>query len=139
MGTVTSADWKILTATFGPTDESYAAGCSGKNLDRCEIEKREIPNDWMSPTFDANNWVNATTYTAAQAGWGRPPTWSAGKGCCTLTSPNDRSTLGCDSSVAKNQCLVPQTEFSNTDATFIWAADLERDNRVLFRYTATCE
>ena len=68
----------------------------------------------------------------------RRPSWSSEQGCCTLTSPLDRSVLGCDTGVPESACLVPRDVFRGSDAEFIWAADLERDNRVLFRHTARC-
>ena len=140
LGTVTAAgSWRVYTVTFGPTDASLAAGCSADNLDVCVVEDRGTPDGWTEPDFDDRGWGPATGYSAAAAGWGRSPTWSSAEGCCTLTSPVDRSRLGCDPSVAQDECLSPRTEFSSSRAEFIWAADLERDNRVLFRYTATCE
>jgi hypothetical protein len=55
-----------------------------------------------------------------------------------MTSPHGRSQKGCDSDVVESQCLNPREEFAGSSAHFLWASDLERDNRVLFRYTATC-
>lgn len=138
LGTVTSANWRAYTATFGPTDASLSAGCSANNLSKCVVVDRGTPERWTEPTFDDSQWEFATLYSAAEAGWGRPPTWSSKEGCCTLTSPVDRSSLGCDTSLTENECLVPRVEFTKTSADFIWAADIERDNRVLFRYTANC-
>jgi hypothetical protein len=140
LGTVTApSSWRVYTATFGPTDASISAGCSADTLSMCVVEDREIPKGWTSPDFDDHKWEFATSYSAAAAGWGRRPTWSAKEGCCTLTSPIDRSSLGCNLSLTQNECLTPRTEFANSVAGFIWAADLERDNRVLFRYTAICD
>ena len=140
LGTVTAAgSWRVYTVTFGPTDASYSAGCSADNLSVCVIEDRGIPEGWTRPDFDDSEWELATPYNAAVAGWGRHPTWSPEEGCCTLTSPIDRSSLGCDQSLTENECLSPRAEFAESPAGFIWAADLERDNRVLFRYTATCD
>ena len=137
LGTVTSPEsWKVHTVTFGPTDESRSAGCSAQNLDACVVEDRGTPSGWTEPEFDDSDWLGATGYTARQAGWGRPPRFSDSEGCCGLTSPHDRSDLGCEASVPKQQCLDPRAEFSSSDATFLWAEDLERDNRVLFRHTA---
>lgn len=93
----------------------------------------------MQPDFDDSQWSSATAFSAEQAGWGRMPKWSSGEGCCALTSPLDRSTIGCDLDVDENACLDPRQEFADSSAGFIWAEDLERDNRVLFRYTASCE
>lgn len=139
METDTSNNWRVYTETFGPTDKSIDAGCSGSNLNKCVVEKRETPTDWVNPDFDDSQWEAATVYSAAEAGWGRTPSWSSTKGCCTLTSPIDHSSLGCDKSLSENQCLVPKKEFAKSSASFIWAEDLERDNRVLFRYTAKCD
>lgn len=136
---VTSAEWRVYTSTYGPTDDSYLEGCSANNLDKCSVKNLGMPNNWISPEFDDSLWHKATLYSAETAGWGRPPQWSPNKGCCTLTSPEDRSSLGCDASVNQKQCLDPRDEFSKSAADFIWASDLERDNKVLFRYTATCD
>jgi len=140
LGTVTAASgWRVYTATFGPTDASRSAGCSSDNLSVCVVENRGIPEGWTRPEFDDRKWQLATPYSAVAAGWGRSPRWSSEEGCCTLTSPIDRSSLGCDPSVTENECLAPRAEFARSTAGFIWAADLERDNRVLFRYTASCD
>lgn len=138
LGTATSANWKVYTSTFGPTGASLAEGCSPKMLDRCRVADRGIPEGWTNPKYDDGHWKSATVYSAEKAGWGRPPTWSSDKGCCTLTSPIDHSALGCDQSISKNECLIPKEEFAETSADFIWAEDLERDNRVLFRTVAIC-
>ena len=134
-----AGSWKVYTATHGPTDASLSAGCSAANLGVCVVEDRGIPEGWTEPDFDDHSWKYATRYTAAEAGWGISPTWSSTQGCCTLTSPIDRSALGCELLLSEDQCLAPREEFSKSLAEFIWAADLERDNRLLFRYTATCD
>ena len=140
MDTVTSArTWRIKAVTHGPTDASIAAGCAPDNLSACVVEDRGTPKGWTQPGFDDSAWQRATHYSAGEAGWGRRPSWSSAKGCCTLTSPVDRSSLGCDANVTEDQCLDPRAAFSKSQAEFIWAADLERDNRVLFRYTARCD
>ena len=139
LGTVTAANWRVYTVTFGPTDASRSAGCSAVNLDKCVVEDRGMPEGWTQPGFDDSRWAFATSYTAAEAGWGRRPSWSHEQGCCTLTSPVDRSRLGCDRSLQESECLDPRVEFAKSSAGFIWAADLERDNRVLFRYRANCD
>lgn len=137
--TVTSAsDWRVYVATFGPTDASQSAGCSATNLAACVVEDRGMPDGWTSADFDDSAWALATSYSAKEAGWGRSPKWSAAEGCCEMTSPVDRSSLGCDLAVVQDQCLEPRSEFSGSSAGFIWGAELERDNRVLFRHTATC-
>ena len=139
IGTVTKAEqWRVFTVTFGPTDDSIASGCASDALDRCRVEPRPVPDGWMAPDFDDSTWSFATAYSAFIAGWGRRPSWSSEQGCCTLTSPLDRSVLGCDTGVPESACLVPRDVFRGSDAEFIWAADLERDNRVLFRHTARC-
>ena len=138
-GTTTAADdWRVFTATFGPTDASLSDGCSAENLPACEVEVFQPPDGWQTAEFDDSSWSLATVYTARQAGWGRPPTWSSDEGCCGLTSPVDRSGLGCDKAVSQDQCLVPRDEFSGSKAQFIWGEDLERDNRMLFRHEAQC-
>lgn len=139
MGTETSAGWKVFTSSYGPTDSSLADGCSATSLDKCAVEDRGIPEDWTAPDFDDSHWKSATVFTAAEAGWGRTPTWTSNEGCCTMSSPVDGSSQGCDTSVSETECLVPRVEFAGTSADFIWGAELERDNRVLFRYTAACE
>jgi len=139
LGTVTSdRKWRVFTATFGPTDASRSVGCSADDLAACVVDDRGLPEGWTAPDFDDHEWAFATPYSAAAAGWGRRPSWSSDEGCCTLTSPIDRSSLGCDASVPENACLDPRREFATSAAGFIWAADLERDNRVLFRHTASC-
>jgi hypothetical protein len=140
LGTVTSSQsWRVYTVTFGPTDTSLQNGCSADNLNACIVEDRGTPPGWTGADFDDSGWVHATLYTAEEAGWGRTPQWSTAEGCCTMSSPMDRSPLGCDLSVMETECLVPQTEFTGSSAEFIWAGDLQRDNRVLFRHTAICE
>lgn len=137
--TVTSsADWRAHVATFGPTDASIDAGCSPTSLAACAVENRGTPEGWSSVGFDDRGWELATSYSPAEAGWGRPPRWSDSGGCCGMTSPVDRSSLGCDAAVVQDQCLDPRSELAGGAAEFIWGADLERDNRVLFRHTAKC-
>lgn len=136
--TVTSTAWRVHTATFGPSDASIAAGCSATNLAVCTVEDRGIPEGWTAAAFDDSQWPLATSYTAAEAGWGRTPEWGNTEGCCGMTSPVDRSSIGCDAAVTRDQCLDPRSEFSASAAEFIWGTSLERDNRVLFRYTAKC-
>lgn len=138
-GTVTAPDsWRVFTATFGPTDASLNDGCAPDNLSVCEVETRPAPEGWQTAEFDDTSWPLATVYTAKQAGWGRPPTWSSEEGCCGMTSPVDRSGLGCDEAVPRDQCLDPRYEFSGSKAKFIWGQDLERDNRMFFRTRVEC-
>lgn len=137
--TTTNKEWKVYTVTYGPTDKSIKNGCDAGNLEACIVEDRGTPEAWVKPEFDDSHWQNATEYSIAQAGWGRKPSWSEAKGCCTLTSPLDRSSIGCDKSVTENACLDPRRQFNDSKAQFIWAQDLERDNRVLFRYSTRCE
>jgi len=139
LDTVTNSEtWRVYTATFGPTDASLEDGCSAENLEACKVETLDVPAGWQQADFDDSDWPFATSFTARQAGWGRPPTWSSEEGCCGMTSPVDRSSLGCDKTVTQDQCLVPKDEFAASKAGFIWAEDLERDNRVLFRRTVAC-
>lgn len=140
LGTVTeAATWRVYTVTFGPTDASRLDGCSAENLSACVVEDRGTPEGWTKSDFDDSSWAFATPYSAEAAGWGRTPTWSSAEGCCTLTSPIDRSRIGCDVNVKRHECLAPRKEFAGSAAEFIWAGDLERDNRVLFRHTVTCK
>lgn len=139
LSTTTSSAWKVYTVTYGPTEQSIKQGCNASNLDKCEVENRGVPEGWQKLQFDDWNWLYASQFTPAQAGWGRKPTWSAEQGCCTLTSPLDRATIGCDKSVSQSACLDPRVVFDNSDAEFIWAEDLQYHNRVLFRYTASCQ
>eukprot|EP01060_Flectonema_neradi_P032168 TRINITY_DN5069_c0_g1_i1.p1 TRINITY_DN5069_c0_g1~~TRINITY_DN5069_c0_g1_i1.p1 ORF type:complete len:264 (+),score=56.13 TRINITY_DN5069_c0_g1_i1:106-897(+) len=140
-GTITTSDWKHHVVTHGPTAESVANGCSSSNLPACVVADYGTPANWFAMDFDDSTWASTTTYTANEAGWGRSPTWT-GTECCTMTSPADRSQLGCnvDSSgnmitVTESECLHPETAFSTSSASFIWGSDLILDNRILFRYT----
>eukprot|EP01060_Flectonema_neradi_P022385 TRINITY_DN3063_c0_g1_i3.p1 TRINITY_DN3063_c0_g1~~TRINITY_DN3063_c0_g1_i3.p1 ORF type:complete len:332 (+),score=74.25 TRINITY_DN3063_c0_g1_i3:49-1044(+) len=139
-GTVTTADWKLFVVTHGPTDASIAAGCSSTNLDACAIDDYGTPTNWFSSDFDDSAWTAATTYTAAQAGWGTTPTWSGT--CCTMTSPLDRSLLGCNVNTAgvqitvtESECQDPQQLLGSSSASFLWGSDMDRDNKILFRHT----
>ena len=67
-GTVSSAAWKCMTTSYGPTDESIAAGCSAKNLDPCELSHTDEPDGWTLITYDDSDWDIATTYTETEAG-----------------------------------------------------------------------
>lgn len=82
------------------------------------------------------------------AGWGSTPSWS-GSACCTSASPLTREDLtlnsGCSVNyaasapvagvavtVAADECLDPQDVLDPDTAAFIWTANLETDNQVLF-------
>eukprot|EP00386_Alphamonas_edax_P015383 GDKI01047018.1.p2 GENE.GDKI01047018.1~~GDKI01047018.1.p2 ORF type:complete len:283 (-),score=90.42 GDKI01047018.1:331-1179(-) len=141
-GTVTDANWKQYVVTHGPTDASTAAGCSASNLAPCVVQDNGAPSEWYMPSFDDAAWSAAKTYTAEEAGWGRTPEWKNGK-CCTSTSPITRGDLGCnvDSkgnaiTVTQDECIAPKTVLDGDCTSFIWSSDLDRDNKVLFRYTA---
>ena len=108
-----------------------------------------MPRKWASPSYDFSAWPAATTFTAEEAGWGLTPTWSKDDGCCTPVSPMTHENLGCCScnydektdqavlvDMVKSECLDPQEVLSDGDADFLWSADMIRDNKLLFRYTA---
>ena len=87
-GTVTGAAWDVFVLTHGPTDASIAAGCSSSNLAPCAVVSSAEPAEWMAGGYKASSgWVSATEYTAAQAGWGRTPTWDATRNCCKPGNP----------------------------------------------------
>ncbi|CAB9508911.1 expressed unknown protein [Seminavis robusta] len=150
-GTVTTPEWKLFVANHGPTEESEQAGCDGNNLDLCEVQENGNPVNWAAEDFDYYQWEDATVYSANEAGWGRAPTWEEGLGCCTATSPLDRSTLtlnnGCSvnydpetgqevmATVSESECLSPRDVLGDSVAVFLWGSDLEKDNRILFRYS----
>tara|TARA_B110000285_G_C14745954_1_gene432967 strand:+ start:85 stop:648 length:564 start_codon:yes stop_codon:yes gene_type:complete len=78
-GTSTSSAWKVFTTSYGPTDASITSGCSSSNLTPCAIETTTEPTGWSGDSsFDDSAWSTATTYTEAQAGWGRSPDWFLG-------------------------------------------------------------
>ncbi|CAJ1337485.1 unnamed protein product [Effrenium voratum] len=152
-GTVTSAAWNVFVLTMGPTDASITAGCSSSNLAPCAVVSTPEPAGWMAGGYQGSGgWISATEYSAAQAGWGRTPTWDATLKCCgTATSPATQETLtnngGCSVNyesatpagaavtVAEDECLDPKAFLSETRSKMIWSADLERDNKLLFRIT----
>jgi len=143
-GTKTSSDWKVYTATFGPTDASVTAGCTSSNLDVCAVEDRGMPDGWALGSFDDSSWGAATEYTTAAAGWGRTPSYSDSK-CGTITSPLTKENADPSSQeTTEDECLNPRTVLcggdesctGDVDGRMIWGADLERDNKVLFRYSA---
>ena len=153
-GTSTSSEWKSFVVTHGPTAASVAAGCSASNLAACKVEDNLEPTGWTGSGYNTKNvagWSAAVEYTAAVAGWGRTPTWTGGA-CCTATSPLTRVDLtlngGCSvnydaaagaAGVAKamteNECLDPKAVLSESTASMIWGASLEKDNRMLFTVT----
>eukprot|EP00930_Biecheleria_cincta_P066300 TRINITY_DN5238_c1_g2_i1.p1 TRINITY_DN5238_c1_g2~~TRINITY_DN5238_c1_g2_i1.p1 ORF type:complete len:693 (+),score=94.90 TRINITY_DN5238_c1_g2_i1:43-2121(+) len=143
-GTRTSKDWKTYTVTFGPTDASNSAGCSSSNLGVCALQDNGLPDNWQSVDFNDSSWTSATEYTAAQAGWGRTPAFSNGQ-CGTITSPLTRQNANPSSiATSEDECLKPATVLcggdetcSGDDGRMIWGADLERDNKMLFRHEAT--
>lgn len=131
-GQVTGADWKCYTVLYGPTEASEAAGCSGTNLDACEVTDAGVPDGWANADFDDSGWQQAREYSAQAVGWGRNPDYRNGE-CCTITNPLTRedaspSCLAMDA----QECLSPE-EQSWGDAEFIWGSDLERVNKVLCR------
>lgn len=67
-GTVSSTDWKCMTTSYGPTQESIDAGCSSTNLDACELSYTDVPDGWTLSTFDDSDWDYATLYTEQEAG-----------------------------------------------------------------------
>jgi len=147
-GTVTDASWLTYTVTFGPTDASIRAGCSSSNLDACVVEEYETPTDWFASSFDDSSWGSVTEYTAAEAGWGRTPTYSSSAGTCsTVTSPLTKENENPSYvETTSDECLDPEDVLCGGDSSctgdegrFIWGADLTRDNMVLFRKTVTVE
>jgi hypothetical protein len=143
-GTTTSCAWKTYTVTFGPTDASNAAGCSSSDLDACKIEDRGMPTNWTSSSFDDSSWTAAVQYTADEAGWGRTPAYSSGK-CGPVTSP-DTGDAADSIATAGDECLNPKEVLcggdeacTGADGRMIWGGDLERDNKMLFRYSPTAD
>eukprot|EP00438_Fugacium_kawagutii_P032630 Skav232015 [mRNA] locus=scaffold3320:62406:66626:- [translate_table: standard] len=143
-GTRTTSAWKSYVVTFGPTDASISSGCSSSNLSPCAIQDNGVPSDWYATDFDDSSWTSATEYTASQAGWGRRPTYSGGQ-CGTITSPITKQTAS-PSSIATtaDECLDPRAVLCGGDETcdgsdgrFIWGADMDRDNKMLFRFNAS--
>ena len=143
-GTTTSSAWKSFVVTFGPTDASISSGCSASNLSPCAVQDNGVPQNWYESSFDDSSWATATEYTASQAGWGRTPSYSNGQ-CGTITSPITKETAS-PSSIATtaDECLNPRTVLCGGDQTcdgsdgrFIWGADMDRDNKMLFRYTTS--
>lgn len=141
-GTTTSSAWKSYVVTFGPTDASISSGCSASNLSPCAVQDNGVPQNWYMSSFDDSSWTSSTEYTASQAGWGRAPSYSNGQ-CGTITSPITRQTASPSSmATTQDQCLDPRAVLcggdqtcSGTDGRFIWGADMDRDNKMLFRYT----
>ena len=143
-GTKTGPQWKSYVVTFGPTDASISNGCAASNLSPCVVQDNGVPQNWQNASFDDSAWSFATEYTAAEAGWGRKPSYSNGQ-CGTIMSPVTRQTAS-PSSVAStaDQCLDPRSVLcggdetcSGSDPRFIWGSDMDRDNKMLFRYTVS--
>lgn len=145
-GTVTSTAWKVYTVTFGPTDASIDSGCSSSNLDVCATQDNGMPTDWYTKSFDDSSWISATQYTTSETGWGRAPSYSGGM-CQTITSPDTGSNADPSSlATTEDECLNPRTVMCGGDETCsgsegqpIWGADLERDNKMIFRLTVAAE
>jgi len=141
-GTVTSSAWKAYTVTFGPTDASITAGCSSSNLGACAIQDNGSPSFWYSTSFNDSSWACGTEYDPDVAGWGRGPSYSGGK-CGTITDPLTKTDANPSSvTTTADECLDPKKVLCGGDETcsgsegrMIWGADLERDNKMLFRYT----
>mmetsp|Transcript_20411 Transcript_20411/g.56572 ORF Transcript_20411/g.56572 Transcript_20411/m.56572 type:complete len:291 (-) Transcript_20411:516-1388(-) len=142
-GTVTNSDWKVFVTSHGPTAASNVAGCSKSNLGPCELKTTPEPSSWISSSYNASSWDNATQYTELEAGWGRTPSWQNGE-CCMVTSPLTRANVGCSVdpatgeaiTVTESECLDPKAVLQGEGAEFIWSSDLKRDNKVLFVYEA---
>jgi hypothetical protein len=87
------------------------------------LQDNGTPPNWYTAAFDDSSWVTPTQYTAAEAGWGRAPSWTGGQ-CCTVTSPADRSNVGCNVdpitgasiTVTEDQCIDPQTVLNGVGA-----------------------
>jgi len=141
-GVKTSKTWKTWTVTYGPTEASEAAGCSGTNLAACAITDNGTPTDWYKASFDDASWTAATEYTAAEAGWGRTPTYSGGK-CGTITSPLTKENAAVSSiTTTADECLDPKMvlcggdgDCTGEDARMLWGASLKKDNKMLYRFT----
>ena len=142
-GTTTTSAWKSYVVTFGPTDASISSGCSSSNLSPCAVQDNGVPSNWYATDFDDSTWTSATEYTASQAGWGRRPSYSNGQ-CGTITSPITKQTAS-PSSIATTEdaCLDPRSVLcggdetcSGSDGRFIWGSDMDRDNKMLFRFNA---
>jgi len=143
-GTKTSSSWKAYTVTYGPTEASRSNGCSSSNLAACIVQDNGMPTDWTLASFDDSSWVSATEYTAAEAGWGRTPSYSGGK-CGTITSPLTKENADPSSiTTTEDECLDPKAFLcggdgdcsGSTDGRMLWGASLDYDNKMLYRYTA---
>jgi hypothetical protein len=67
-GTISDSRWKCFTTSYGPTEESVAAGCSATNLDPCKLEYTDEPDGWKLLDFDDSTWSSATEFTDEEAG-----------------------------------------------------------------------
>lgn len=133
-GIVSDASWKCFTTSFGPTDESIKAGCSAKNLTPCELSYTDEPEGWKLYDFDDSKWSKATLFTSDETGWGRTPTYTASNShCTTVTDPYTGANADPSYAVLlSTQCENPQA-INWGSASFIWQADLDRDNTILCR------
>lgn len=133
-GTYTSSVWRCFTTSYGPTDESVAAGCSAANLSLCAVQNSTEPAGWTEMGFDDSAWAAATEFSEEEAGWGRTPSWDAASGqCATMTDPVTSANKEPSYLVLpESQCLDPSTQDWGL-SSFIWQPSLTRDNTVLCR------
>jgi hypothetical protein len=139
-GTVSSADWKCFTTSFGPTDESIEDGCSIQDFDSCAITNTTEPDGWQQVGFDDSDWSSATIYSEDEVGWGRTPSYDDdAQACRTLTDPTtgedkDPSYMVMD----EDDCLDPSAQDWG-ESSFIWKEDLDRDNTILCRMVVSMD
>jgi len=141
-GVKTSNVWKTWTVTYGPTEASETAGCSASDLSKCVVQDNGTPADWYTASFDDAAWTAATEYTAAEAGWGRTPSYSGGM-CGTITSPLTKQNANPSSiTTTADECLDPKQVLcggdgycSGSDGRMLWGASLKKDNKMLYRFT----
>lgn len=159
-GTQTNKDWKVYVASFGPTDNSIAAGCSYKNFNPCEVEFFDVPETWYASDYDDSKWDIATEFTVQETGWGRTPTYNATSGeCCGIMSQGRRLADPVCMKVPPEHCLNPKEVLCDKsggsicpgptcaalgpqcdrpeDPRMIWSADLQRAQQNFFRYTVS--
>jgi hypothetical protein len=137
-GTVSSSKWKCFTTYFGPTDDSYAAGCNATNLDKCACLNTTEPTGWKLAGFDDSGWAYASNYTEGEAGWGMTPSYTVATGLCgKQTDPLTRGVRNPEYvATLADECIDPKIQTWGT-SVFIWGSDLKRDNTILCRYTYT--